>query len=80
MKEIYNWKMFPYEPEKKEKYLKSLKGKDVIIEIDRKKRKLHGRITGEIYPDAWSNRLKVEQKNRYAYIYLYAINKIWEKE
>ena len=76
MNEIYNYKMFQYEPEKERKFLKSLKGKKVIVEVERRKTKIRG-IVGGIYPDMMSDRLEIKQKRQDVLIPISRINRIF---
>ena len=79
---LFNINMFSYdEPEKEEKYLKTLKGPCIVtVIINKKKRKrLKGKLTGDTYPGILSDRLELEQKNRMLYIPIYKIESIIRK-
>ena len=78
MREVYNYGMFVYEPEKEEEYLKALKG-HVKIKVEGRKKMIKGDLTGHfnLCLGSLSKKLKVEQKKQRVFIPLNRIDKIY---
>ena len=74
---IYWADRFRYKPEERDKYLKSLIGKKVIVKVAEKKKNIHGAISG-FREDGIVNKLEIEQKNQFVVISVTRIDEIYE--
>jgi len=77
-KVVFKAGMFPYEPLKEERYLRTIRGSCIVdvIDLDDKKKRFKGELTGRIIPDMSVDMLEVKQKKRRVYIPVDMIEKI----